>query len=412
MNNQTLELSIESKFKLSEKIILKNRLCKSSLSEQLADKQHNPSPELLKLYDTWSCGGAALLLSGNIMVDRRFLAETRNVVLDQQSDLTLFRELTTKATQHQTHFWAQLSHPGKQVSNVMSWQPVAPSAIAMSGGFQFAFNKPKALDEAEILHIIQLFAESAGLAKQVGYTGVEIHGAHGYLINQFLSPLHNQRTDQWGGSLENRMRFLSEVYQAIRTKVGPDFPIGVKLNSADFMKGGFDEQDSIQVIKKLEKLGVNLIEISGGTYESQAMSGIHVKASTQKRESYFIDFSEKIRESCSVPILLTGGFRSVKGMNDALQQHATDLIGLGRTLCVEPDLPNQFLSGHRQKIELPSLSTGWKLLDKLSLINITWYEHQLAHIGKGKKPDIHLNEKKSVYMTFKDMGLNLFVARR
>ncbi|MFI8035168.1 NADH:flavin oxidoreductase/NADH oxidase family protein [Acinetobacter sp. ABJ_C3_5] len=412
MNNQTLELSIESKFQLSEKITLKNRLCKSSLSEQLADKQHNPSPELLKLYDTWSCGGAALLLSGNIMVDRRFLAETKNVVLDQQSDLTLFRELTKKATQNQTHFWAQLNHPGKQVSNVMSWQPVAPSAIAMSGGFQLAFNKPKALDEAEILHIIQLFAESSELAKQVGYTGVEIHGAHGYLVNQFLSPLHNQRTDQWGGSLENRMRFLSEVYQAIRMKVGPDFPIGVKLNSADFMKGGFDEQDSIQVIKKLEQLGVNLIEISGGTYESQAMSGVNVKASTQKRESYFIDFSEKVRDVCSIPILLTGGFRSVKGMNDALQQDSTDLIGLGRTLCVEPDLPNQFLSGHRQKIELRSLSTGWKLLDKLSLINITWYEHQLGYIGKGEKPNIHLNEKKSVYKTFKDMGFNSFVTRR
>ena len=115
---------------------------------------------------------------------------------------------------------------------------------------------------------------------------------------------------------------------------------------------------------------------------------------------------------CSIPILLTGGFRSVKGMNDALQQDSTDLIGLGRTLCVEPDLPNQFLSGHRQKIELRSLSTGWKLLDKLSLINITWYEHQLGYIGKGEKPNIHLNEKKSVYKTFKDMGFNSFVTRR
>ena len=156
----------------------------------------------------------------------------------------------------------QINHPGKQSPKSLSKEPVAPSAIPLSGGVAVAFNPPRALTEEEILDLIKRFGNTARIAK-AGFTGVQIHSAHGYLVNQFLSPHHNQREDQWGGNAENRMRFLMEVYHEMRRQVGDDFPIGIKLNSADFQRGGFTEEESMQVLKTIDEAGIDLIEISG-----------------------------------------------------------------------------------------------------------------------------------------------------
>ncbi|MEC8429016.1 MAG: NADH:flavin oxidoreductase/NADH oxidase family protein, partial [Pseudomonadota bacterium] len=242
----------------------KNRLFKSAMSEQLADADHNPSGKLFKLYQTWAEGGIGICVSGNIMVDRNALGEPKNVVLDEQSNLDRFRRWASAATQNGTEFWAQLNHPGKQIPNFLNKQPVAPSAIPLGNGLDKAFNCPRELTDNEIEAIIQRFATSAKLAQQAGFTGVQIHSAHGYLVNQFLSPHHNRRTDRWGGPLENRMRFLMEIYHNIRKAVGEDFPVAIKLNSADFQKGGFSEEDFLLVVQELDKLGIDLIEVSGG----------------------------------------------------------------------------------------------------------------------------------------------------
>lgn len=410
MTTDTLTLS--TPFTLKNGIQIKNRLFKSAMSEQLGQPDHNPTPGLANLYKTWAEGGIGLAMTGNIMVDRNALGEPKNVVLDEQSDLTHFRKWAKAGTSNGAHLWPQLNHPGKQIPNFITKEPVAPSAIALENGLEKGFNKPRALTETEILIIIRKFATAARLSKEAGFTGVQIHGAHGYLVSQFLSPRHNQRTDQWGGSLENRMRFVLEVYKAIRAEVGDDFPIGIKLNSADFMKGGFSEEDSMEVVKTLANAGIDLIEISGGTYESPTMVGHKVKASTLKREAYFLAYAEKVRKLVDTPLVVTGGFRSAVAMTEALHSGATDFIGLARPLAVDPDLPNKLMNDRQYSIKLRNLTTGLRAVDKMAMLDITWYEFQLARMAKNKAPKENLSEWSTFIRTLMGAGSYAFRKRR
>lgn len=408
MQNQTLQLN--TAITINANVTIKNRLFKSAMSEQLGTVKHDPTQGLVNLYRTWALGGIGLCVTGNIMVDRHALGEPKNVVLDEKSDLSLFKNWATAGTANNTQLWAQLNHPGKQIPNFICKEPVAPSAISLKNGLEKGFNTPRALAETEITNIIEKFATSAKLAKESGFTGVQIHGAHGYLVSQFLSPRHNQRTDKWGGSLENRMRFVLGVYQAVRANVGPQFPIGIKLNSTDFMKGGFSEEDSMAVVKALSAAGIDLIEVSGGTYESPSMMGHRV--STKKREAYFLDYAEKLRSTTTTPLVVTGGFRSAQGMTQALQSMATDFIGLARPLAVDPDLPNKLMADNHYKIVLRPLTTGVKVIDKMAMLNITWYEHQLERIAKNKAPKANLSEWYSFAKTLYTSGKYAFRSRR
>ncbi len=388
----------------------KNRLFKSAMSEQLADADHNPSGKLFKLYQTWAEGGIGICVSGNLMVDRNALGEPKNVVLDEQSNLDRFRDWASAATQNGTEFWAQLNHPGKQIPNFLNKQPVAPSAIPLGNGLDKAFNCPRELTENEIEAIIQRFATSAKLAQQAGFTGIQIHSAHGYLVNQFLSPHHNRRTDRWGGPLENRMRFLMEIYHNIRKAVGDDFPVAIKLNSADFQKGGFSEEDFLLVVQELDKLGIDLIEVSGGNYENPEMMG---KESTAKREAFFIDQASKARGVLKNTVLVvTGGFRSAKAMNQALAEGVVDAIGIARPLAVYPDLPNKLIADDDHSIRLKKLTTGSKTLDKFSMVDLVWYEHQMDRIGSGKRAKPNQSSWYSVLRNFKDIGSYAWKKRR
>lgn len=401
-----------SSFTLKNGQVIKNRLFKSAMSEQLGTKDHNPRPALAKLYGRWAEGGIGLAMTGNVMVDRGALGEPKNVVLDEKSDLTEFKKWAQAGKKNGAHVWTQLNHPGKQIPNFIVDVPVAPSAIALTRGLEKGFNKPRALTEEEILVIIQKFATSAKLSKQVGFTGVQIHGAHGYLVSQFLSPRHNQREDQWGGSLENRMRFVLEIYRAIRQEVGDDFAIGIKLNSADFMKGGFTEEDSMSVVKALSDVGMDLIEISGGTYENPSMMGSDAKKSTIKREAYFLDYAEKVRALVDTPLVVTGGFRSAQAMQAALDTGATDFIGVARTTAVDPDFPNKLIADGNHKQQLKLLTTGKPAIDKMAMLEITWYEAQLARMGKGKDPKPNLSEWGVFFKTIAAAGIYAFRKRR
>ncbi len=391
---------------------IKNRLFKSAMSEQLASASHDPSQELINLYSIWANGGTGLLVTGNVMVSRDALGEPKNVVLDKDSDLALFKQWAKQGQEQQAQLWMQLNHPGKQTPNFLTEEPVAPSAIPLGKQLQSSFNTPRALSEDEILAIVEQFAYAASKAKQCGFSGVQIHGAHGYLVSQFLSPHHNRREDKWGGSLDNRVRFVREVYKAIRREVGEQFPIGIKLNSADFQKGGFSEDDSMQVIQLLQQDGINLIEISGGNYESPSMMGSKAKQSTITREAYFLDFAEKAKKQLSVPLVVTGGFRSSKAMQAALQSGATDMIGLARPLAVYPDVSHSLIADADFVIKLKPLTTGWSTLDFIAMLSITWYEHQLAFLGNGKKAKPNFSTWISVIKTFKDIGVHSFKRRR
>ncbi|MDA0315646.1 MAG: NADH:flavin oxidoreductase/NADH oxidase family protein [Bacteroidetes bacterium] len=387
---------------------LKNRLGKSAMSENMGSPLFVANPSFATLYSRWAAGGAGLLLTGNVMVDSRALGEAKNVVIEKNKVDPQLKSWAEAGKKNGTHIWVQLNHPGKQSPKFLSKEPVAPSAIPLKKPLDRLFATPRALSEEEILEIIERFSYAAKVCQESGFTGVQIHGAHGYLVSQFLSPTHNQRNDQWGGSLENRMRFVTKVYQAIRKEVGHAFPVGIKLNSADFQKGGFTKEDSMAVVKKLSELGMDLIEISGGTYESPAMMGAKVKASTQAREAYFLDYCEEVRKLVSTPLMLTGGFRSLQGMEEALATGACDLVGLGRSIAIQPNFPNELLAGRPVTSLVKPLTTGWKFLDNIFPLEIIWYTNQLHLMGQGKNPDTKRSTLKAVFSFLFAMGKNGF----
>lgn len=390
---------------------VKNRFLKSAMSEQLGDRALNPSDALATLYGTWADGGLGVAVTGNVMIDRSALGEPRNVALDDASDLRLFERWAEAGRRNNTHIWMQLNHPGKQSPSVLSRHPVAPSAVPLGGSLGAFFKTPRALTGDEIEAIIARFAHAAELAKKTGFTGVQIHGAHGYLVSQFLSPHHNRRDDAWGGSAEKRRRFAVEVYRAIRARVGASFPVSIKLNSADFQKGGFTEDESMGVVETLAGEGIDLIEVSGGTYEAPAMTGFAVAASTRAREAYFTEFAERVRTRVKVPLAVTGGFRSGPAMLAALNG-ATDLIGLARPLAVCPDFPARLMRDPSMSLTIKRPTTGVKAIDRAAMLDITYYETLLDRIGHGRPAGDSLSPWSALASTVAKMGVSALVPRR
>jgi 2,4-dienoyl-CoA reductase-like NADH-dependent reductase (Old Yellow Enzyme family) len=388
-----------------------NRVMKSAMSEVLGSKEHSPTAELVKLYETWADGGAGLLVTGNVMVDRRALGEPRNVVVEDARDLELLRAWAAAGTRGGGQIWMQINHPGKQSPRFLTPEPVSASAVPLGSGLERAFNPPRALSGDEILELIERFARTAAVAVQAGFSGVQIHGAHGYLVNQFLSPHHNRRTDRWGGSLENRAAFVLEVYRAIRGAVGPELPVSIKINSADFQRGGFSEDDSVEVISALAHEGIDLVEVSGGSYEAPAMTGAagaSARASTQRREAYFLEFAERLRRRVDVPLAVTGGFRTAVGMADAVRSGAVDLVGLARPLALEPDL----LGGEPIECHLPRLSTGIRAIDRVGFVELSFYENQLARMGDGRVPNPGMGAWRTIFTATTRLGAQAFQVRR
>jgi 2,4-dienoyl-CoA reductase-like NADH-dependent reductase (Old Yellow Enzyme family) len=318
--------------------MLPNRLAKAAMSEGLADPANHSTLRLETLYRRWAGSGAGLILSGNIQVDRWHLERPSNVVIDDGSGCEQLARLAAAGRPQGGHFWAQLSHTGRQVSSHINAAPLSPSDVEIDvirrAGFSFA--KPKAMTAGEIRHAIDQFAFAARAVKDAGFTGVCVHAAHGYLISQFLSPLSNRRTDEWGGELENRSRLLLEVIAAVRRAVGPQFPIAIKLNASDFQKGGFTHAECVALAKRLNGTGLDLLELSGGSLEQPKVVGVTLKdegedgprATTAGREAYFVAFAKAVRGVAHMPVMVTGNFRSVTGMTEALQGGELDLIGL------------------------------------------------------------------------------------
>jgi 2,4-dienoyl-CoA reductase-like NADH-dependent reductase (Old Yellow Enzyme family) len=385
---------------------IKNRIGKSAMSENMGSKGFLYNAAFQTLYGRWADGGTGLLITGNVMVDQRALGEARNVVIEKGISDPSLKSWAEAGKKNHTQIWVQLNHPGKQSPKFLSKVPVAPSAIPLKKPLSRVFNTPRALSDIEILEIIERFAYAAKVCKESGFTGVQIHGAHGYLVSQFLSPTHNQRTDKWGGSIENRMRFVSEIYQAIRREVGAQFPISIKLNSADFQKGGFSKEDSMKVVQHLSELGMDLIEVSGGTYETPVMTGTNIKDSTKAREAYFMDYCEEVRKIVKTPLMLTGGFRSSQGMNEALAAGVCDMVGIARSLAINPDFSNELLSGKDVKSLVKPLSTGFPFLDRTFPLEIVWYTDQLHLMGKGQDPNIKRSPLRSVLSMILELGMS------
>ena len=387
----TPQAVLAQSFTLPNGAVIKNRLMKSAMSEALAERSGSPSAELNHLYAAWADGGIGLCVTGNVMIDRSALGEPGNVVIEDDRDIAALKAWAQAATRNKTQCWVQLNHPGKQAPKGLNKETVAPSEVPFRADMKAFFATPRALTDAEVRALVQRFGTAAKLVKKAGFTGVQIHGAHGYLVSQFLSPHHNTRTDDWGGTPEKRRRFVVEVYRAMRKAVGAKFPIGIKLNSADFQRGGFTEEESLDTIRALADAGIDLIEISGGTYEAPAMTGIKaaktlVKDSTRQREAYFLEFAEKARAAVKTPLAVTGGFRSAEGMAQAITSGAVDFVGLARILAIEPDVPQRLLSGQKPRQQVKPITTGIKAIDKLGILEVSWYTGQLKRIGRGEAP--------------------------
>jgi len=367
-----------------------NRIVKSAMSEYMSDQSGIPHEGFARLYRRWAEGGVGINISGNVMIDRRSREEHRNTIIEDRRHLEELKRWATAGQVNGTQLWIQVNHPGRQARGHASTRIVSASDIQLPF-LQAVFKKPEPLTEDGIQDIITRFGNTAEIVKDAGFSGVQIHSAHGYLSSQFLSPITNRRTDKWGGSIENRARFLLSIYAEIRNRVGSSFPIGVKINSADFQRGGFNEADSLIVIDMLSKVGIDLIEISGGTYENPAMVGTAVKESTKKREAFFADFIIKARQRTSTPLLLTGGFRTKTVMEDALQNNELDFVGLARPFAVNPDLPNQLMNGTIDKLDSEELSTGIKFIDGIAVLDVYWYADQMKRMSKGKEPDPNLS---------------------
>lgn len=333
---------------------LKNRLAKAAMTEGLADEMNRATPRLETIYHRWAAGGAGLLITGNVQIDRRHLERPGNVAIDGPQDAAAMRALERFAATAEgtgAEIVVQLSHAGRQTPVYVNKTPAAPSAIGLDlpGG---QFGAPRAMSADEIKDVIDRFANAASVCKAAGFSGIQIHGAHGYLISEFLNPNANRRNDQWGGSLDNRARLLLRTIAAARAKVGSGFPVAVKLNSADFQKGGFSFDECLQVIEWLNEEGIDFLEISGGSYEQPKMmdmegmaAPVEQRASTKAREAYFLHYAEEAARVAKMPLMVTGGFRTRATMDAALASGAADLIGIARPMCVDPDICAKLLSG-------------------------------------------------------------------
>lgn len=372
-----------------------NRIAKAAMEENMAEDGQLPGERLFTLYRTWSNGGAGLLVTGNVMVHAEAMTGPAGVVLDVRTPLEPFREWARAAKSGGAKVWMQINHPGRQVKAAMPGVAWGPSAVKVRAGkASRMLAEPTAMTEVQIAETIERFAVTARRAEEAGFDGVEIHAAHGYLLSQFLSPLANQRGDRWGGPLENRARLLLDIVRAVRAAVRPGFAVAVKLNSADFQRGGFDADDARRVIDMLAPLGVDLVELSGGSYESPAMSGRAVEsdraadAHTLAREAYFLELARDLAATSPLPLMLTGGITR-RPVAEEVVASGVDVVGMGTALAVDPELPHKWRTSNEAKVTLAPVKIEDKAIASAAAMSRVRYQLRRLGRGVGTRPGIN-----------------------
>ncbi len=316
-------------------IALKNRIVRSATWEGMCDGEGNPTERLADLYRALCRGGVGLIVTGYAYVraDGREMPGTMGLHSDDR--IPALKRLTQAVHEEGGRVFCQLFHAGGRArGTVTGVRPLAPS-----GGKDAASpDSPRAMSEQEIQELVAAFAHGAGRARRAGFDGVQLHGAHGYLINQFLSPLTNARQDAYGGSLENRIRFLREVCTAVRREVGLSWPVSIKLTAADNIPGGFPLEEAVTVARSLEAWGIDAIEVSSGTADAGEEGPARRKIDSPEREAYNVPYARRIKAEVKVPIIVVGGFRSLEVGETLLAKGDADFIALSRPFIREPDL--------------------------------------------------------------------------
>lgn len=396
MSATMTESAVFAPLTLPSGAVLPNRLVKAAMEENMAGSGQLPDERLHRLYRRWSDGGVGTIITGNVMVHAEALTGPAGVVLDADTPLEPFRLWAQAAKSGGAQVWMQINHPGRQVRADMPGVAWAPSAVRVDIGPQSKrFPEPVAMTADQITDTVRRFADTARLAEQTGFDGVEVHAAHGYLLSQYLSPLVNRRTDNWGGSLENRARLLLDIVRAVREVVSPTFVVAVKLNSADFQRGGFDDDDARKVIDLLAPLGVDLVELSGGSYEAPAMTGQAGDDRSRAREAYFLTLAEELARTSPLPLMVTGGIVRLPVAEEVLAS-GIDLVGMGTALAVNPDLPRQWRTDARAAVELVPVSMTDKAV--ASAASMARVRRQLRRLGSGRRTRPGVNPKAALIL--------------
>lgn len=356
-------------------VTLQNRLIKSAMSDSLGDGAGNPTEAQMRLYERWAEGGVALSLIGEVQGTACYPEKPGNLVLVPDADLHAMQALANRGLTNGAHLWPQLGHAGA-LSHLPISRPKGPSALNVNG------LKCEGMSREDIKELPGIYAGAAKLAKQAGFSGVQIHAGHGFLLSQFLSPLFNKRKDLYGGPIENRFRVVREIIEAIRQAVGASFPIGIKINSTDKLVGGLTEVDALEVVRMLDQTSIDLIDISGGTYFPGAASA---SDSTRSSGPYFIDFARRAKRVTSIPMMLTGGFKTREQAVDAIRRNCTDAVSLARAMVLNPSLPNTWLSDTGGDPEYPVFKSSPRG-------GITaWYTMRLTALGQDDEHHFDLN---------------------
>ncbi|MGX9672542.1 NADH:flavin oxidoreductase/NADH oxidase family protein [Mycobacterium sp. HM-7] len=382
-SNASRVVAVGSPLTLPCGVTLPNRIAKAAMSEQLAHTDGSPSQTLIRLYSAWGRGGAGLLVTGNVMIDRRAYVEPRNVTVEDDRHLEAIGNWTRAGSREGAVMVMQINHPGRVAVGPLHRRPVGPSALRPQA-VGFNLRKPRALSLDDIADVRRRFARTAELAVAGGFSGVQVHAAHGYLLSQFLSPIANQRDDRYGGNAENRRRLLLEVVADVRKAIGRNAILSVKLNSADFQRGGLEERESLDIALSLEQAGIDLLEISGGNYEAPAMTGVVVNPN-RSPEAYFLRYAEALRSRSTMPVMLTGGMRTLSFMNRMLRDGTVDVIGLGRPFAIRPDVATGLLTGCREPVTLPTAPRIPipEAVPVNSYLQLAWHAAHFRRIARG-----------------------------
>jgi len=361
--------------------ILKNRLAKLPMSDSLGDGEGNATKAQIRLYERWAEGGAALSIVGEVQGDHRYPESTGNLVLGKFSNDASLQMLTSRARIKKSHIWAQIGHAGALSHSPIS-RPKGPSPLDVKG------LKCSGMLINEVHELPGLYARTASHAKAVGFSGVHIHAGHGFLLSQFLSPLFNHRTDDYGGSIEARCRIVLEIIDEIRRAVGSSFPIGIRINATDQLEGGLTETDALKVVRLLDQTSIDLIDISGGTY----FPGAKASSEGSSTGPYFLDFAHLARGATNIPLMLTGGIKKREQAIDAIKSGAVDMVGLARIMVLNPNLVNAWLFEKGDNSEFPrfeSTPPGGMT---------AWYTMRLNALGNGREDSFSMDLPTAIRM--------------
>jgi 2,4-dienoyl-CoA reductase-like NADH-dependent reductase (Old Yellow Enzyme family) len=345
---------------------LKNRMVRSATYEKRADVDGVVTDALINMYAELATGGSGLIITGNTLVHTSGLSVPQMLCIHNDHYIGPLKKLTDTVHGLGGTMVMQLSHGGRQCfpKYMGGAQPIAPSAV-----FDPSTKiTPRAMEDGEIWEIVEAFADAAWRAFIAGFDGIQIHAAHGYLVNEFLSPHTNRRNDYWGGDEEMRFHFISEIIDAIRREVGSNLPIMVKVNSDDFVSGGLRPEESLRIAKRLQALGVCAIEVSGGMMEAGSLT-VRPNIDDVSKEAYFRKSAAMFSRELDIPVMVVGGIRSRAVAEDILQSADAELVSFARPLLREPDLPKKFMEG-KERADCTSCNNCMRLM-KLDQIRCT-----------------------------------------